>query len=87
MAQVSDEGFFATLDPEANSIAVLVKHIAGNLRSRWTDFLTTDGEKPDRLGDGGDARFRQHGAGWDAGATERAGLQPRHLQPEACRPL
>lgn len=43
--QVSDEEFFATIDEEANSIAVVVKHIAGNLRSRWTDFLTTDGEK------------------------------------------
>jgi hypothetical protein len=52
MAQVSDEGFFATLDPESNSVAVLVKHIAGNLRSRWTDFLTSDGEKPDRRRDG-----------------------------------
>ncbi len=51
MAQVSDDGFFATLDPDANSIAVLVKHIAGNLRSRWTDFLTSDGEKPDRRRD------------------------------------
>jgi len=46
--QVSDEEFFATIDEEANSIALLVKHIAGNLRSRWTDFLTTDGEKPNR---------------------------------------
>jgi uncharacterized damage-inducible protein DinB len=46
--QVSDEEFFATIDEEANSIGVIVKHIAGNLRSRWTDFLTTDGEKPDR---------------------------------------
>ena len=46
--QVSDEEFFATIDDEANSIALIVKHIAGNLRSRWTDFLTTDGEKPDR---------------------------------------
>lgn len=46
--QVSDEEFFATIDEEANSIAVIVKHIAGNLRSRWTDFLTSDGEKPDR---------------------------------------
>jgi len=46
--QVSDDEFFATIDEEANSIALLVKHIAGNLRSRWTDFLTTDGEKPDR---------------------------------------
>jgi hypothetical protein len=48
MAQVSDEQLFATLDEEANSIAVVVKHMAGNMRSRWTSFLTTDGEKPDR---------------------------------------
>lgn len=46
--QVSDEEFFAAIDDEANSIAVLVKHIAGNSISRWSDFLTTDGEKPDR---------------------------------------
>ena len=46
--QVSDEEFFAAIDAEANSIAVIVKHIAGNLRSRWTDFLTSDGEKADR---------------------------------------
>jgi hypothetical protein len=48
MAQVSDEQLCATLDPEMNSIAVIVKHMAGNMRSRWTDFLTTDGEKPSR---------------------------------------
>src|SRR6266498_84335 len=48
LAQVSDEGFFAVLDPESNSVALIVKHIAGNLRSRWTDFLMSDGEKPDR---------------------------------------
>lgn len=46
--QISDEEFFALIDAEANSIAVIVKHIAGNLHSRWRDFLTTDGEKPDR---------------------------------------
>jgi hypothetical protein len=46
--QVSDEEFFALIDAEANSIAVIVKHIAGNLVSRWSDFLTTDGEKPTR---------------------------------------
>ena len=46
--QVSDEEFFAVIDEEANSIAIIVKHIAGNLRSRWTDFLNSDGEKPDR---------------------------------------
>jgi uncharacterized damage-inducible protein DinB len=48
MAQVSDEQLFATLDDEMNSIAIIVKHMAGNMRSRWTDFLTSDGEKPDR---------------------------------------
>src|SRR5208282_4527709 len=52
MAQLEDKDFFATIDPEANSIAVLVKHIAGNARSRFTDFLTSDGEKPDRFRDG-----------------------------------
>lgn len=51
MAQLSDEDFFTLIDPEANSIALLVKHIAGNARSRFTDFLTTDGEKPDRFRD------------------------------------
>jgi hypothetical protein len=49
--QVSERDFFATLDPEANSVAVLVKHLGGNLRSRWTDFLASDGEKPDRRRD------------------------------------
>ncbi|HUO31589.1 MAG TPA: DUF1572 domain-containing protein [Bryobacteraceae bacterium] len=51
MAQVSDEQLFATLDPESNSIAIIAKHMAGNMRSRWTDFLSTDGEKPDRQRD------------------------------------
>ncbi len=48
MEQVADGQLFATLDEENNSIAIIVKHMAGNMRSRWTDFLTTDGEKPDR---------------------------------------
>lgn len=48
LAQVGDDDFFRTLDPESNSLAVLVKHLAGNQRSRWMDFLTSDGEKPDR---------------------------------------
>jgi hypothetical protein len=47
-AQLKDEDFFITLDSESNSIATIVKHMAGNMRSRFTDFLTTDGEKPDR---------------------------------------
>ncbi len=48
MAQCPDDALFASLDAESNSIAIIVKHMAGNMRSRWTDFLTTDGEKPDR---------------------------------------
>ena len=48
LAQVTNEDWLVTLDADANSLAVLVKHIAGNLRSRWTDIFTTDGEKPDR---------------------------------------
>ena len=54
--QISDAEFFATIDEESNSVAIVVKHIAGNLVSRWTDFLTTDGEKPDR---NRDAEFEQ----------------------------
>ncbi|HKD45599.1 MAG TPA: DUF1572 family protein [Candidatus Angelobacter sp.] len=48
LSQLNDREFFHLLDPESNSVAVVVKHIAGNLRSRWTDFLVSDGEKPDR---------------------------------------
>jgi hypothetical protein len=48
MAQLTPEQLGATLDPEMNSIALIVKHMTGNMRSRWKDFLTTDGEKPDR---------------------------------------
>jgi len=48
LAQISDEDFFKTLDDESNSIAVNMKHMAGNMLSRWTDFLTSDGEKPER---------------------------------------
>jgi hypothetical protein len=48
LGQIQAEHFFATLDPDANSIAVIMKHMAGNMRSRWTGFLTSDGEKPDR---------------------------------------
>jgi hypothetical protein len=48
MEQAPDDALFATLDAESNSIAIIVKHVAGNMRSRWTNFLTSDGEKPDR---------------------------------------
>ena len=51
MDQLGDKDFFVTLDPEANSVAILVKHLAGNMRSRFTNFLTSDGEKPDRFRD------------------------------------
>ena len=72
MAQVEDPQFFALLDPDANSIALIVKHMAGNMRSRWTDFLTADGEKPDR---DRDSEFERDAADtrqaimarWDAG--------------------
>jgi hypothetical protein len=73
MEQVSEEQLFATLDQEANSIAIVVKHMAGNMRSRFTDFLTTDGEKPDRNRDSEfvdppatrEALLRQWHEGWD----------------------
>lgn len=48
MEQVTDDQLFAALDEEMNSIAIVVKHMVGNMRSRWTDFLTSDGEKPNR---------------------------------------
>ena len=72
IAQIDDPQFFALLDPDANSIALIVKHVAGNMRSRWTDFLTTDGEKPDR---DRDSEFERETADsrqaimarWDAG--------------------
>jgi len=86
MAQVTDEEFFRQLDPEANSIAILVKHLAGNMRSRFTGFLTTDGEKPDRnrdqefLLDAGTTRAEVM-RWWEEGWTcVFAAIQP--LQPE-----
>ena len=51
MNQLRDEDFFVTLDPESNCVAIIVKHVAGNMRSRFTDFLSSDGEKPDRFRD------------------------------------
>lgn len=48
IAQLTDEELFRTIDPESNSVAIIVRHIAGNMRSRFTDFLTSDGEKPNR---------------------------------------
>ncbi|HET9228811.1 MAG TPA: DUF1572 family protein [Thermoanaerobaculia bacterium] len=64
LAQVKDEDLSVTLDPESNSLAMIVQHMAGNLKSRWTDFLTSDGEKPDRNRD----------AEFEARETSRADL-------------
>jgi hypothetical protein len=85
--QVSDEEFFKTIDEEANSIALIVKHLGGNLRSRWTDFLTSDGEKPDR---NRDAEFvaenetrenllKSWEEGWEALFTTLHSLTPEDL--------
>jgi hypothetical protein len=52
LVQATDDDLGKTIDPESNSLAIIVKHMAGNLRSRFADFLTTDGEKPDRNRDG-----------------------------------
>lgn len=81
LAQVRGDELFAQLDEESNSLAVIMKHIAGNMRSRWTDFLASDGEKPDRHRDGEfeilgnesrDEIFRQWEQGWQClfGALE-----------------
>jgi hypothetical protein len=89
MAQVGDGDFVRPLDPENNSIAITVKHVAGNLRSRCTDFLTTDGEKPDRDRDDefvlhpGDSRaelMQAWARGWDLLAATVNGLTPDDLE-------
>ena len=72
LAQLDDADFFRTLDAESNSVAILVKHIGGNLRSRWTDFLSADGEKSDRDRDGefivpGETSRADVMATWNAG--------------------
>ena len=84
--QITDEEFFVTIDEESNSVAVIMKHLAGNMLSRWTDFLTTDGEKPDRNRDMEFVIEPQTTKGdllayWDRGWTcVFAALEP--LQPE-----
>jgi hypothetical protein len=89
MAQVDDAQFFAALGGEENGIALIVKHMAGNLRSRWTDFLTSDGEKPDR---DRDTEFEVHGGddraalleawerGWATFLDTLASLTPENLE-------
>ena len=88
MAQVDDAQFRALLDADANSIALIVKHVAGNMRSRWTDFLTSDGEKPDRhrdnefeldSADTREAILARWEAGWKLLFTAIAALGPEDL--------
>lgn len=74
LARLDDAELTKSLDPESNSVAVLVQHIAGNMRSRWTDFLTTDGEKADRNRDGE----------FEPGLTARAPLLERWEAGWAC---
>jgi uncharacterized protein DUF1572 len=86
-AQLSDEDFFVTLDPESNSVAILIRHITGNMRSRFTDFLTSDGEKPDRHRDrefemadkpSREALVQAWEQGWSVVFHALDSLQPQH---------
>jgi len=88
MDQVTDEQLYLTLDEEANSIGIVVKHIVGNMRSRWTDFLTTDGEKPDRDRDAEfvvapgttrEALLARWEEGWRCALAALAALTPEDL--------
>ena len=91
LAQVDDAEFYRTLDDESNSLALIVKHIAGNQRSRWRDFLASDGEKPDRQRD---TEFERHEddsrgglmarweEGWGLLFSALAGLMPDDLLRE-----
>ncbi len=86
LAQLEEKQFFIALDPESNSIAALVKHIAGNARSRFTDFLTTDGEKPDRFRDQefeiSDTTTREEVMRWWEQAWSQVFAAIDELQPE-----
>ena len=85
--QVSDDEFFKTIDAESNNLAAICKHVGGNLRSRWTDFLTTDGEKADRNRDAefvaeGDTRtsiLESWETGWNRVFAALESLQPIDL--------
>ena len=88
LARVTDAQFFAALDAESNSLAVVVKHVAGNLLSRWTELLTSDGEKPGRDRDSEfeiaptetrDSLMARWGAGWACAFASLESLTPADL--------
>jgi len=88
LAQITDEQFFHEFDHENNTIAIIVRHIAGNMRSRWRDFLDSDGEKPDRNRDGEfitttadsrDAIMAEWSAGWEIMMNTLKSLTPANL--------
>jgi Protein of unknown function (DUF1572) len=88
IAQIDDAQFFELIDPDANSIALIMKHVAGNMLSRWTDFLTTDGEKPNRdrdsefemtSGDTRQAIFARWEDGWSCLLEALTALKPQDL--------
>jgi hypothetical protein len=88
IVQIKDEQLFLALDPESNSIAIIMKHMAGNMRSRWTDFLTSDGEKPNRNRDAefesGNLETRKHilddwEDGWSCALGAISALEPDDL--------
>lgn len=92
VAQVTDEQLHRALDPEDNSVAVIMQHVAGNLRSRFRDFLTADGEKPDRNRDTEfevrastrDALLAEWNAAWDIVLGELDALTPTDLERTVC---
>ena len=88
IAQVDDTQFSALLDPDANSIALIMKHVAGNMRSRWTSFLETDGEKADRdrdsefeatIGDSREVILERWEDGWSLTLAAISSLKPADL--------
>src|SRR2546423_10372633 len=90
LAQVSDAELLRQLDPESNSIAMLMQHLAGNMRSRWTEFLTSDGEKPGRHRDrefepqqhSRAELMREWNEGWDLALATIQSLKPEDVLRE-----
>ncbi len=87
MEQLEPEQLFVSVNEDTNSIAVIVKHLSGNMLSRWTDFLTTDGEKETRNRDGEfendlltkDQLLKAWNTGWECFLGTLESLKPEHL--------